>query len=246
MIKEGIDRLLSLAEPKSITIDENLLFVNQAAKQVFLPIAKPIKMGSLQGLVDLLKGDGVFPFDNPIERTFIHIAGHAEVRIESRELNADLVRTTYAVASCLLEGFQFNKFMPVEDFNIALQAHFVQDEMTAGILRVTGNVVHKTECKVMDDGRTQTVTAKSGIARVEEVTLPSQVTLRPYRTFLDIDEQPDGVFVLRIRQAGDQIMAALFEADSGLWKIEAVKRIKTWLNMKLGTFAADDPLLIIG
>jgi len=81
----------------------------------------------------------------------------------------------------------------------------------------------------MDDGVTQAVEAKTGIARVENVTVPNPVTLRPYRTFLDVAEQPKCLFVFRMRQADKGPECALFEADSGLWKLEAIRQIKDWL-----------------
>ena len=45
--------------------------------------------------------------------------------------------------------------------------------------------------------------------------------LRPYRTFKEID-QPESQFLLRLNENGN---IGLFEADGGMWKLEAKKSI---------------------
>jgi len=82
---------------------------------------------------------------------------------------------------------------------------------------------------VIDNGYTQVVTAKTGIARVGNVEVPNPVTLRPYRTFLEVENQPAGLFVFRMRRSENRIECAIFEADAGLWKLEAIKEIRKWL-----------------
>ena len=80
-----------------------------------------------------------------------------------------------------------------------------------------------------DDGITQRVTAKAGVARVAVVDLPNPVELYPYRTFLDV-EQPASKFVLRIKADKDEgPRCALFEADGGAWRATAVETIKSYM-----------------
>jgi|SRR5579859_1922838 len=59
------------------------------------------------------------------------------------------------------------------------------------------------------------------------------VQLAPYRTFRDI-EQPVSTFLFRIQQSGENMPTfALFEADGGAWKIEAVQKIAARLSAGL-------------
>lgn len=67
---------------------------------------------------------------------------------------------------------------------------------------------------------------KTGIANIEDVVLPNPVTLRPYRTFNEV-EQPASSFVFR---AKDGPMFALFEADNGAWRGQAMQNIKAYLE----------------
>lgn len=59
--------------------------------------------------------------------------------------------------------------------------------------------------------------------------MPNPVYLAPYRTFAEI-EQPVSKFVFRM-ESGPK--AALFEADGGAWKNEAILKIKEYLQKEL-------------
>lgn len=64
------------------------------------------------------------------------------------------------------------------------------------------------------------------------VVVPNPVTLAPYRTFVEV-KQPESKFVFRMRKSEEGPQAALFEADGGAWKIEAMQRVKEFLEDKL-------------
>jgi hypothetical protein len=49
------------------------------------------------------------------------------------------------------------------------------------------------------------------------------------KSALEVENQPPCLFVFRIRRTESRIECALFEADAGLWKLEAIKEIKKWL-----------------
>ena len=92
----------------------------------------------------------------------------------------------------------------------------------------------------MDNGVSQqTVTTAGGVVLVGTAPVPNPVTLAPYRTFREI-EQPESLFVLRMRTGkdGEKPTAALFEADGGSWKLEAIKRIAAYLREQVGTSPA--------
>lgn len=63
--------------------------------------------------------------------------------------------------------------------------------------------------------------------------VPNPVILRPYRTFLEV-EQPESKFIFRIKEGRDGTpMFKLIEADGGLWKYEAVASIKAFLKERI-------------
>jgi hypothetical protein len=110
---------------------------------------------------------------------------------------------------------------------------FVQDENTAAILKIVGNIKEEASNTFADDGITQSVATRAGISRVEIVPVPNPVTLRPYRTFMEI-EQPASTFVFRMKSGkGQPPTCALYEADGRMWRLEAIKKIKEWLADKM-------------
>lgn len=83
-----------------------------------------------------------------------------------------------------------------------------------------------------DDGVSQKVTVKSGIQLKELATVRPRWTLKPYRTFREI-EQPASKFLFRVKgEAGSVPACALFEADGGAWRMDAVLAVKAWLEEK--------------
>lgn len=54
----------------------------------------------------------------------------------------------------------------------------------------------------------------------------------PFRTFIEI-EQPESEFLLRAKKGYEGIEFALFEADGGAWKKEAIDNIAAYLKENL-------------
>ncbi|EPI21454.1 hypothetical protein D352_02015, partial [Enterococcus faecium LA4B-2] len=92
-----------------------------------------------------------------------------------------------------------------------------------------------------DNGVSQTVTVKEGAATLTKAEVPSPAELRPYRTFLEV-EQPSSPFVFRIDKHGD---CALFEADGGIWKHVAMSNIREFLVNELQELIEKNVLTII-
>ncbi|HRT84379.1 MAG TPA: hypothetical protein P5523_07040 [Bacteroidales bacterium] len=141
----------------------------------------------------------------------------------------DAGREVYMTAEAFAPKFNFYQFYDVESFIIAMQSCFVQNEDSDRILRIVGNIREEAVKQTGDNGISQMVTAKTGIATVEEVKVPNPVILAPYRIFREI-EQPESKFVFRM-QMGPR--CALFEADGGAWRLNAMARIKEWLEIEL-------------
>lgn len=179
-----------------------------------------IKVRSLTGLVDYVKSN----FDT--EREFmIHVASPTAVYLYD-SLNQDNDRRCYVKATALLPDITFDRYMQMESFIIQTQANFVQDEHTANLLKFVGSISEENSKETKDNGISQSVVAKVGVATVDEVNVPNPVFLKPFRTFVEID-QPQSSFILRI-QAGPQ--ASLFKADGGAWEINAMHNIKEYLS----------------
>lgn len=214
-----------------------------STRHVFLPPEDPevsaIELTTLEGLVRYVKSD----FDKHTNEIAIHVASHRKVKVISRVFGRHRQRETFAKAepdTILGTTFRFGEFYPIEAFVIFLQALFIPTDEREAVLKVVGNIKEEAVKQTSDDGVTQSVTAKSGIVRVEEVQVPNPVELQPYRTFREI-EQPVSPFILRLH---DGPKAALFEADGGKWKLMAIQRIERYLRDELKEEEGSEILII--
>lgn len=80
-----------------------------------------------------------------------------------------------------------------------------------------------------DNGISQTVEARQGVALKTTVQIKPRVPLRPFRTFQEV-EQPESEFLIRLDEEGN---IGLFEADGGMWKLTARQTVKAFLEEKL-------------
>ncbi len=74
--------------------------------------------------------------------------------------------------------------------------------------------------------------------KARKITLTATLKADEKRDIINFEvqvevEQPESKFVFRMRKGVDGPEAALFEADGGAWKIEAMKRIKEYLEGQL-------------
>ena len=227
-----IEKINELAKVEKIEVDGRPYTTSQIFP-VKEPTVTPLALHTLSGVVDFCAdftaGAGPAPF-------VCHVVSDQQVDVISRIYGPFNQREKYATSSPFKLEHKFDRYMPVEDFIIYLQSMFVQDETALQVLKVVGNLTQGSESNIADDGITQRVTAKAGVARVAVVDLPNPVTLRPYRTFPDI-EQPASKFVLRIKaDKEDGPRCALFEADGGAWRSTAVVTIREFLEQRLGEF----------
>ena len=126
----------------------------------------------------------------------------------------------------------------------SVQANFEVTQDLLALQKVTGNVEAKSTATYGDDGISQKTTIKQGIASKADVIVPNPVTLRPYRTFLEV-AQPDSQFVFRIRDEGGSPQFKIVEAEGGLWRNEAMIRIKNYFLEELKDILADGKITVI-
>jgi hypothetical protein len=109
-----------------------------------------------------------------------------------------------------------------------LQTRFCDADKRADILRMLGQVAASEVRTSLDDGITQQVEARAGVAMKAEVSIINPVRLTAFRTFRDIP-QPSVDYVLRAKDGNGLPNFALFEADGGAWKLTTIARVRDWL-----------------
>lgn len=113
---------------------------------------------------------------------------------------------------------------------IELRSLCIPNEGTAYLLDLLSRMTNENSVSTNDNGVTQTVEARQGVALNALVEIKPRVMLRPFRTFLEV-EQPESEFLLRVDP--DEGIS-FFEADGGIWKLEAKKNIADYFLKNMG------------
>src|SRR6266850_1553330 len=133
----------------------------------------------------------------------IHVVSPTEVQAVGKLGGHDKdKRRCYAkaVVTPTTAGFQFNEFHSMGDLNIFLKTCFAQKGGDIQDLRKFCAGVRSAAEKVSaDDGVSQTVQAKAGIAAISSVPVNNPWSLAPWRTFVEVT-QPESDYVLRFDQ----------------------------------------------
>ena len=117
---------------------------------------------------------------------------------------------------------------------IELRSRFAPSEGVDYLLDLLSRISKDSGVATTDNGVSQTVEARQGIALKATVQLRPRVPLRPFRTFQEV-EQPESEFLLRMDEEGN---IGLFEADGGMWKLTARQTIKAFLEANLSDLVA--------
>ncbi|MDY0258666.1 MAG: hypothetical protein RBR41_03240 [Desulfovibrio sp.] len=207
---------------------------NYTSKNV-VPVSTPtpakLTVSTLTGLVDYIKSN---VDELNVSSLLCHVESPSKVTLNSNLLGDFADRAAFLAAELHQLQIPLNKYLDAEAFNILLQSCFVEPEDSMQgtdrglVLKYVSNVKKTLEAGYEDDGVSQGVTVKKGISGSENVVLPNPVTLRPYRTFVEV-EQPASKFVFRARD-DDGMQFMLVEADGGAWRGEAMKNIKAFLE----------------
>ena len=237
MIKDALQYILGLNEPVMKEIHGDTYsdkIMNRIAP--YVPRASAIRMHTLTSLVDYIKAN----IDTMAEKMIIEVKSPTEVSLYS-QLDDDRKREILVNVEARIPDFQFNSFVDQENFIINLQSKFIDCEDRALVLQFAGTVEAGTIAEYGDNGVMQKATIKTGLASKKEDIIPNPVSLKPYRTFLEV-EQPTSSFVFRMKQGkNDGVACAIFEADGGAWMAAATKNIKEYLEHEL----ADMPQFIV-
>lgn len=226
MIKAAIEKVLDLAKPTHIKIEERT-FIGEGYRE--LPSERGVDsftVNTLTGLVDYITSE----FDTS-RKMMIHVESPTEIKLFDA-LNSTNDRRVYLKATALLPTIQFGKLIDRESFQIALQANYCSNDDKVSLLNVVSNMTVGEGTSVKDNGVTQEVTVKQGVELLS-VDLKERYTLMPFRTFVEVD-QPASDFIFRVKDDGQRgIYCGLFEADGGAWELNAMHSIKKYLEENL-------------
>lgn len=229
-LRNAMEYIAEQAAPHVVEINGDTYTDKQMTRIPQEMRAEPIQMRTLTSLLDYISSN-VDELD-ACRKYMVHVTSPTRVDLVSC-LNFDRMRETLAIVEAQIPEFSYDTYMDHERFLIALQAKFLPGDDRELLLKFAGTVESGTVAQYGDDGVTQKATVKSGISSKTDAIVPNPVILAPYRTFLEV-EQPESSFIFRMRDSDrGGVSCALFEADGGAWRNEAMSDVAAYIIKQL-------------
>lgn len=228
MIKSALEYIVGLKKANEIHFNGGT-FVDKNMIQLKTPKFPTLEVNTLESVVGYLKNIKDERMDEGFPPTIVHIVDATTVELKNVAAPEEGRRDCMVRAKAEVPDFLYGEFYDAEAFNIAMQSKFTDTEDKGTILQVVGNLKEDAVRTMTDDGVSQVTAVRTGVATVADVKVPNPVVLRPFRTFIEV-EQPESKFIFRMREGGK---CALFEADGGAWKLEAKRNILNFLKENL-------------
>lgn len=242
MLKSLFEYVVGLSKANVVTID-GTVYTDKPLHLPEMPTIETLRTDNLSSIVNFIKNacDADLQYLDDTVQKIIHVEDAGKVNLYSSVCNECMDRQKFMTAEWAGNKFPFGQFMDAEKFNILLQTCFMETDDLKVIQQVVGNLRDEAVQNYGDDGVSQSVTIRTGIATVGQVRVPSPAKLRPYRTFLAV-EQPASLFILRMREGGQ---CALFEADGGLWRETARQNIRNYFEYELEKMVSEHKVVIL-
>ncbi len=242
MLKEAIEKIVSLSAPTIKEIEGHTFSItgDGAIDQVRAAIDQPetLCVNSLDSLVKMIRTEALSRYDRPIyinvpTPTTVHC--FASPRTELRE-----TRLTYYIAKATdVPGWKDDVTLSFEEAMISLRTRFQATVDTEYTLKLLSEITTGAKVTFNDNGIATTVVTQKGIALQGKDAIRPIVSLKPYRTFQEVD-QPASDFLIRVSDRGIKFV----EADGGMWRLAARETIKKHLEVSLEAESADGSVVI--
>lgn len=230
MLKEAIEKIEELAKPTILEVDGKTFAIDYGghATQILAPLFYPERkdLSSLDALTLMIREEAVPAygkiFVNIPSPTCVHafLSPNPDLREERM--------TIYRADATDVPGWDEETRLAFDKATVALQTRFQESDDREYTLNLLSQITTGAKVTYNDTGVATTVVTQRGVSLQQNSTIRPIVRLRPYRTFQEI-EQPVGLFLIRIDERG----ITFTEADGGMWKLEARKTIKAYLENAL-------------
>jgi len=230
MIREAIDRIIQLADNKIIEGVGGTSYWSKTGQSIYNPIVTPIAtVDTLNAFLSALDGPELKNEDP--KSLQIVVSDHKNVTIFRSADSVWKTRDVFIIAKHEIEIFPFCRQLEQEEFIIRAQCMFSDGLDKNDLINYVSSIASEEVIKADDDGISQEVITKTAShGRKETKKISPIVTLKPNRTFPDVD-QPESIFMLRFTQRQGKLpLIALHEADGGAWKIQATKNISEFIR----------------
>lgn len=237
MLKAMIEKIEAMAKPTIHEVDGSVY----SNKQMVLiqdkkPMPKCIDLTGLDSICKMVRNEA----EHVGLQIFIQVKDYKSVTVFT-ELDADEDRLYLYKCSADTPDVTMGYFMDYEKAVIELRSLYIPNDGTKYLLQLLGSISNESKVTTSDNGVTQKVEAKSGIALSSMVEIEPRVSLQPFRTFVEV-AQPESEFLLRINDRGQ---IGMFPADGGVWKLEATRNVAAYFEDKLKDLIETGTVVVI-
>lgn len=237
MLKAFAEKIVELAAPKTFEVDGS---VYSSKELVFVqdkkPMPKSISVTGLDSICKLVQNEA----DHVGLQIFVQVKDHKNVSVFT-SLDSEEDRIYLYNCTADTPNVTMGRFIPYENAVIELRSLYIPNNDSDYLLKLLSSISSESKVTSTDNGVTQKVEAKSGIALNSVVEIKPRVTLQPFRTFIEV-AQPESEFLLRISEHGE---IGLFPADGGVWKLEATRNIAGYFEEKLHDLIESGTVVVI-
>ncbi len=235
MLKEFIKHIQETTQPQIITVEGATFAVNGdgGAHEIrpMLDFPDTLPLQSLDALVQLVRTEAL-RFTEEDEPLYITVPDHLTVHCFGNpdyEMRCHR-QIWYEAKATDVPGWGEKVSMGFEEAQIALRTRFQETADTPYVQKLLSEISCGAKVVYNDNGVATTITTQKGVALQTNESIRPIVTLRPYRTFQEV-EQPESIFLIRVNDRG----IGFTEADGGMWKLRARVTVKAFLELRLKT-----------
>lgn len=228
MIQKALQYLVNLKENKTYDINGKTYSDNQLhliEDERFY--RKCVEFGSLDAIVKMIKAELDDYAVNDTAPIFIRIKDHKNVDVFTRP--DDRERRTWPYSAACADADFREGWREQQQAIIELRSRFIPTEDSEYLVNLISRINNEQGVKSEDNGVSQVVVTKQGVTLMGAEVVKPRLTLQPFRTFREVP-QPESDFILRLDENG---RVGLFEADGGIWKMEAKDNIRRYFAENL-------------
>ncbi len=242
MLKALVEHIQKTAQPQVVEIEGSSFVINGNGDAIEIhpdPVCPDtLPLNSLDALVKLVRTEACEFAALPL---YITIPSHLKVQCFAQpDAEKRYFRQFfYEVRATDVPGWEPDTNMDFETAQIALRTRFEKTDDQTYCMKLLTDITTGSKITRNDNGIATTIMTQKGVALQESTPIKPIVTLRPYRTFQEV-EQPDGLFLIRVSERGIRFI----EADGGMWKLRARETIKDFLEDELAEELENGQVLI--
>lgn len=237
MLKSFVEKIAELSTPKTYEVD-GCVYASKRLEFVQEKKHRPncIDVTGLDSICKLVRNE----ITHVGRQIFVQVSGYRQVTVFTTLDNAE---ERFYLYKCEADtpSITIGRFMPYENAIIEIRSLYIPTQDTQYLIQLLSSVSSESKVTSSDNGVTQKVEAKAGIALNTLVEVKPRVTLKPFRTFIEV-EQPESEFLLRVSDKGE---IGLFPADGGVWKLEATRNVAGYFEKELSDLIKDGTVVVI-